>query len=116
VSFGKMTTPVVLIGLGEYSIGDDGSAVDNPYNIKRTFAYMEQRNFGKRWINLAEWTEASVMFRLCFDPSLVLDDIRRVQVDKPSGKTYKVLSIENVRGRSMYIEILAELIEPLRMG
>lgn len=71
--------------------------------------YREGRHGSQRWANLAAFSEATDLFRFrCIlgltvttDQFLVCDDCR-----------YDIVSVENVRGRGMYLEVLAKRSEP----
>jgi hypothetical protein len=75
-------------------------------------AYVEPRRASKRWADLAAFSDASILFRFRFIPGLTVTHDMFVLFD---GKRYRLLSVEDVRGRHMYIEALAEIWEPSMM-
>lgn len=67
--------------------------------------YREGRHGSQRWANLAAFSEATDLFRfrripgmtITTDQFLICDDCR-----------YDIVSVEDVKGRGMYIEVLAK--------
>lgn len=71
--------------------------------------YQEGRHGSQRWANLAVFSEATVLFRFRCIPGLtVTTDHVLITED---GR-YDIVSVENVKGRGMYIEVLAKRSEP----
>ena len=67
--------------------------------------YQEERHGSQRWANLAAFSEATDLFRFRCIPGLtVTTDHVLVTED---GR-YDIVSVENVKGRGMYIEVLAK--------
>ena len=70
--------------------------------------FVEGRHGSERWANWAAFSEATDLFKFRKIPSLevttkhylIFNDIR-----------YDILSVENVKGRGMYIEVLAKKVE-----
>lgn len=71
--------------------------------------YREGRHGSQRWANLAAFSDATDLFRLRCIPGLtVTTDHVLVTED---GR-YDIVSVENVKGRGMYLEVLAKRSEP----
>ena len=67
--------------------------------------YREGRHGSQRWANLAAFSEATDLFRFrCIHGLTVTTDHVLVTAD---GR-YDIVSAENVKGRGMYIEVLAK--------
>ena len=67
--------------------------------------YREGRHGSERWANLAAFSDATDLFRFRCIPGLtVTTDHILVTED---GR-YDIVSVENVKGRGMYIEVLAK--------
>ena len=72
-------------------------------------AYKEERHGSERWTNMASFSTASSLFRfrkiselkVTAEMFIVCEDAR-----------YQILSVEDVRSRGMYVEVLAEKLEP----
>lgn len=69
---------------------------------------VEGRHGSERWANLAAFSEATELFKLRRTPNLALTTKNFIEIE---GIRYNILSVENVKGRGMYIEILAKRVE-----
>lgn len=68
-------------------------------------AYKEDRHGSETWANRAVFSQASALFRFRKIPNLeITSDLVLVCSD---GR-YNIVSVEDVKGRGMYIEALAE--------
>lgn len=70
--------------------------------------YREGRHGSKRWVNLASFTDATDLFRFRAIPNLKLTTDYVLEYE---GETFKILSVENVKGKGMYVEVLAKKVE-----
>ena len=67
--------------------------------------YREGRHGSERWANLAAFSEATDLFRFRCIPGLtVITDHFLVVGDE----RFDIVSVENVKGRGMYVEVLAK--------
>jgi hypothetical protein len=104
MSFGKMNLFVNIVST-ETEIDSAGfsSVVDKVLASVR--AYREERHGTAIWANRAAFSEATCLFRFRRIPRLtVTPEMYLVCMD---GR-YRILSVEDVRGKGMYIECLAE--------
>ena len=67
--------------------------------------YREGRHGSERWANLAAFSEATDLFRFRRIPGLT---VTTDHVLITEGDRYDIVSVENVKGRGMYIEVLAK--------
>lgn len=67
--------------------------------------FVEGRHGSERWANLAAFSEAIELFRFRKIPNL---NITTKQYIIFNDEEYDILSVENVKGRNMYIEVLAK--------
>ena len=72
-------------------------------------AYKEDRHGSERWTNMASFSNATSLFRFRRISGLKITTEMVIVCD--DGR-YHILSVEDVRGRGMYIEVLAEKLEP----
>jgi head-tail adaptor len=72
-------------------------------------AYKESRHGNTAWRNRAAFSTANALFRFRVIPNLVITTAIFIRC---SNEMYNILSVENVRERGMYIEVLAEKTEP----
>lgn len=70
--------------------------------------FVEGRHGSELWANLAAFTEATELFRFRRIPNLEITAKHFIVCE---GKRYNILSVENVKGRNMYTEILAKQVE-----
>ena len=67
--------------------------------------YREGRHGSQRWANLAVFSEATDLFRFRVIPGLTVTTDHILVCD---GDRFDITSVENVKGRGMYIEVLAK--------
>lgn len=68
-------------------------------------AYREGRHGSQRWANLAAFSEATDLFRFRRIPTL---DVTTDHVLMTGGEIFDITSVEDVKGRGMYVEVLAK--------
>ena len=67
--------------------------------------YREGRHGSEKWANRTTFTEATDLFVIRAIPNVKLDTDMVIICD---DENFEITSIENVKGRNMYIEILAK--------
>jgi head-tail adaptor len=83
----------------------EGFATNADMVIASVRAYKEDRHGNERWANMAVFSEASALFRFRKIPDIaVTTDL----VILCAGERYNILSVEDIRSRGMYIEVLAK--------
>jgi len=112
MSFGKMNA---FIDIVETSLTKDseGFSTSTDTIIASVRAYQEERHGTKIWANRAAFSTATCMFRFRVIPNVEVTTKLQILC---GGKRYKILSAEDVRGRGMYNEVLAEIIIPSKGG
>jgi head-tail adaptor len=86
----------------------DGFAQAEYKVLKRIYAYREDRHANESWANRAAFSKSSVLFRFRKIPGLEITPKLFINC---RGKTYNISSVEDIKNRSMYIEILCDLTE-----
>ena len=71
--------------------------------------YREGRHGSQRWANLAAFSEATDLFRFRCIPDLTVTADQFLVTEE--GR-FDIVSVENVKGRGMYVEVLAKRSEP----
>ena len=71
--------------------------------------YREGRHSSERWANLAAFSEATDLFRFRRIPGLTITTDHFLVCE---NCRYDIVSVENVRGRGLYLEVLARRSEP----
>jgi len=70
--------------------------------------FVESRHGSERWANLASFSEATDLFRFRKIPNIEVTTKHYILYD---DNQYNILSVENVKGRNMYIEVMAKKVE-----
>lgn len=104
MSFGKMNTFIEL-GVFRKDVDQDGFATSVYERIAVVRAYREGRHGSQRWANLASFSEATDLFRFRVIPGVILTPDYTLLC---CGETFDITSVEDVKGRGMYIEVLAK--------
>jgi len=108
MSFGKMNTLVDIVSTALVKDAE-GFVVSGDTILATGRAYREEKHGNESWANRAAFSTASALFRLRKHPALTVTTDMVLVCD--TGR-YRVLSVENVCGRGLYIEVLAEKLEP----
>ena len=104
MSYGKMRTPVQL--LSTEAVKDaEGFATQQDKVLAKVRAYHEARHGSERWANRAAFSEATDLFRFRAIPGVVVSTKLFLLCE---GCRYDITSVEDVKGRGMYVEILAK--------
>ena len=112
MSFGKMNTFIELI---ETSTTKDteGFTIKGDTILASLRAYKEDKHGNEAWKNRAVFSSATSLFRFRKISGINVNESMVIVCD--SGR-YNIVSVENVRGRNMYIEVLAEKSESSKGG
>lgn len=68
-------------------------------------AYREGRHGSEKWANMAAFSTATDLFRFRTIPNLTVTTDMRILCD---GHTFEITSVEDVKGRGMYLEVMAQ--------
>ena len=104
MSFGKMTKIYTLISTNSTK-DTEGFSTQEDTILATGRAYFEPKNGTEKWRNNAVFAEASALFRFRAIPGLRIDTNMFIVCN---GERYNILSAEDVRGRGMYVELLAK--------
>ena len=104
MSYGRMNT---LISIAREIVTKDaeGFATYTDQVIASVFAYREGRHGSQKWVNRAAFSEATDLFRFRVIPGLI---ICAAHVILCGDARFSITSVEDVKGRGMYIEVLAK--------
>lgn len=83
----------------------DGFVTTGDHVVASVRAYKEDRHGNERWANMAAFSEATALFRFRKLPSVEITTALFLICDR---ERYRIVSVEDVRGRGMYVEVLAE--------
>lgn len=110
MSYGKMNTTIDIIST-EPIKDAEGFVTTGDHILASVKAYKETRNTSARWeriISNAAFSSVTAMFRFRKIPGLTVDTT--LFISDADGR-YNIVSAEDVRGRGMYVEVLAEKLE-----
>lgn len=104
MSYGKMNSFIDII---ENVTGKDaeGFRTRGDQIIASVRAYREGRHGNEKWANRAVFSEATDLFRFRKIPDVT---VTTQMIISCSGGRFEITSVEDVKGRGMYIEVLAK--------
>ena len=112
MSFGKMKEVIEIISV-ENAKDRDGFRVPKEVVLKKVRAYKENKHGNEKWANLSVFSTATVLFRIRKIPDL---EVASKMMILHLGSRYQIVSVEDVREKGMYLEILAEKVEGSQNG
>ena len=105
MALGRMTRFIDIIKVENVKDAEGfGSAPADVY-VASVRAYMEGRHGSERWANRAAFSTANALFRFRKIPGV---EITTKMFIIESGRRYRIVSVEDVRGRGAYYEVLCE--------
>ena len=108
MSFGKMNTFIDIVERATIKDAEGfRTEVDNIVASVR--AYREGRHGNEKWANRAQFSEATDLFRFRRIPNVT---VTTAMVVVNNEGRFEITSVENVKGRGMYIEVLAKEVKP----
>lgn len=108
MSFGKMNTQI-QITQKRVALDDEGFQTESDVVVATVRAYREGRHGSEKWANRAAFSEATDLFRFRTIPEVKINTDMRLFCD---GTVFEITSVEDVKGRGMYIEALAKEVQP----
>ncbi len=108
MSFGKMNTQI-QITQKRVTLDDEGFQTESDVIVAEVRAYREGRHGSEKWANRAAFSEATDLFRFRTIPGVKISTDMRLFCD---GSVFEITSVEDVKGRGMYIEALAKEVQP----
>ena len=108
MSFGRMN---ILISIAREVVTKDaeGFTTKTDQVLVSLNAYREGRHGSQKWVNRAAFSEATDLFRFRVIPGL---SINPAQVILCGEDRFEITSVEDVKGRGMYLEVLAKKVTP----
>ena len=106
MSFGKMNT---FIDLVKKEVSVEGFKSEKEVTQASVRAYREGRHGSERWANMAAFWEATDLFRFRVIPGVSVTTDLALLCD---GDRFEITSVEDVKGRGMYLEVMAKVVKP----
>ena len=110
MSFGKMNRMAEIVEKRRVKDAE-GFTSEQEVTLASIRVYREGRHGSERWANLAAFSEATDLFRFRTIPSLTVSPAQTIVCD---GDRFGIISVEDVKGRGMYTEVLAKKVVPSR--
>lgn len=108
MSYGKMNT-FITISKKEFAKDNEGFKTETDITVAETRAYREGRHGSERWANMAAFSTATDLFRFRVIPGLAVTTDMKILC---AGHIFEITSVEDVKGRGMYLEVLAQEVKP----
>ncbi|MPM33034.1 hypothetical protein SDC9_79601 [bioreactor metagenome] len=108
MSYGKLNTYIDLVQKTKV-LDSEGFMTESDVVVASVRAYREGRHGTEKWANRAAFSEATDLFRFRCIPGVTVTTAMVVVND---GVRFEVTSVEDVKGRGMYIEVLAKEMKP----
>lgn len=104
MSFGKMNTFIDLVEKQKV-LDDEGFSSITDVLVASVRAYREGRHGSEKWANRSTFTDATDLFRFRAIPDV---KVTTAMVLICEDGRYEITSVEDVKGRGMYVEVLAK--------
>ena len=108
MSYGKMNTFIDIIQKATVK-DSEGFSIETDNTVVSIRAYREGRHGNEKWANRAAFSEATDLFRFRCIPGVTITT--SMVVVNGEGR-FEITSVEDVKGRGMYIEVLAKEVKP----
>ena len=104
MSFGKMNTFISIVEPRKTK-DPEGFAATEDVVVASLRAYREGRHGSEKWANRAAFSEATDLFRFRCIPGV---KVTSAMVIRCGNTRFNITSVEDVKGRGMYLEVLAK--------
>jgi len=104
MSYGKMNRFAEIKAIQKVK-DSEGFSSSEEITLATIRVYQEGRHGSQRWVNLAAFSEATDLFRF---RKLMNVDITTDHFIVCGGERFDITSVEDVKGRGMYTEVLAK--------
>jgi head-tail adaptor len=108
MAYGKMNTFIDIISTQPVK-DSEGFVTKGDTVLASVRAYKENKHGSERWANMAAFSEATALFRFRKIPGVTVD--ATLVITDADGR-YNIVNADDVRGRGMYVEVLAEEVKP----
>lgn len=104
MSYGKMNGFADIKQI-QHTKDSEGFATETEVTLASVRCYREGRHGSERWANLSTFSEATDLFRFRTIPGLTVTTEHFIV---SGGERFDITSVEDVKGRGMYTEVLAK--------
>jgi hypothetical protein len=107
MAYGNMNTEIDIISTTPVKDAD-GFATTGDTVLATVRAYKEDKHGSGKWANMTAFSRTSAIFRFRRIPGMTITTEHVVACE--AGR-FRIISTEDVRGRGMYVEVVAEKLE-----
>ena len=107
MSIGRMNVPILIV-MENVTKDAEGFATKTDTILASVHAYREGRHGSQKWVNRAAFSEATDLFRFRVIPGV---RITTEHVLLCEDERFEITSVEDVKVRGMYLEVLAKKTE-----
>ena len=104
LSFGRMSFFIMIVS-NKHEKDSEGFIVTTDKTLAAVRAYKEEKHGSETWKNRAAFSTATTLFRFRKIPNLAVTTEMFLICDE---ERYNIISAEDVKGRGLYVELLAE--------
>lgn len=104
MSFGKMNGFCSIVAKAKVK-DSEGFVTETQTTLASVRCYREGRHGSTRWSNLAAFSDVTDLFRIRVIPNIEVTTDHFILCD---NDLFSIFSVENVKGRKMYLEILCK--------
>lgn len=104
MSFGKMNAFIDIVK-SKVTKDEEGFTSNEDVVLAAVRAYHEQRHGSEKWASRAVFSTSTDLFRFRTIPHVTITTDHFILY---GGERFNITSVEDVKGRGMYIEVLAE--------
>ena len=108
MSFGKMNAQISLLQK-QVTTDAEGFKSEQEIILASVRAYREGRHGSEKWANRAAFSDATDLFRFRVIPGVSVTTDLALLCD---GDRFEITSVEDVKGRRMYLEVMAKVVKP----
>ena len=102
MSFGKMNGFADIVETRQVK-DSEGFTHSEDEVLASIRVYREGRHGSEKWANMASFSTATDLFQFRVIPGVTVTTDMRILCD---GHTFEITSVEDVKGRGMYLEVL----------
>jgi len=108
MSYGEMNTFIDIVKR-HINKDNEGFSTETDVILASVRAYREGRHGSEKWANRAVFSEATDLFRFRAIPNLT---VTTDMIIATGNTRFEITSVEDIKGRGMYIEVLAKEVIP----
>lgn len=108
MSYGKMNSFCEIIAKTKDK-DSEGFVTDTETTLASVRCYHEARHGSIKWSNLASFSDVTDLFQLRTIPNVKITTDHFIKCD---DEIFNIISVDNVKGKNMYLEILAKKVVP----